>query len=322
MKIGWGKKLSAIVVGVVLVSAFTVSQAFSWGSATHAYIDDHLGKKGPVRNLNEIYGGMAPDVFNYLFSNLNWLNYLYVETHYEDNISVWKKADTILEKAVAFGFVSHNGITGADATAHGNYAYDAPDGWVITKAVEMANSSRIHPFLGKFNLVDENGIVWAGYELCHNFIESAVDLLIAQHDRSLGGKISIAALSRTPKFPDLLVKAYAKRFMEAFKLDRQTAVTVIRSAENEFRKSMVSYGFALAQEPEVAQGLIADQLAALAPAFLAAYAITLPDGTDLSELSNYFLGVAIDMCKGEYLTPVENTIQFVSSNLAEMAIPY
>jgi hypothetical protein len=50
---------------------------------------------------------------------------------------VWKKADTILEKAVAFGFVSHNGITGADATAHGNYAYDAPVGWVIAKAVEL-----------------------------------------------------------------------------------------------------------------------------------------------------------------------------------------
>ena len=124
MKKGYGKKLSAIFVGVVLVSALTVSQAFSWGPATHAYIDDHLGRKGPVRNLNEIYGGMAPDVFNYLFSNIAWLNYLYEETHYNGNILVWKKADTITEKAVAFGFVSHNGITGADGTAHGSYDYD------------------------------------------------------------------------------------------------------------------------------------------------------------------------------------------------------
>jgi hypothetical protein len=233
---------------------------------------------------------------------------------------VWKKADTILEKAVAIGFVSHNGITGADATAHGNYAYDAPVGWVIAKAAEMANSPQIRTILKDFDLVDENGVVWAGYELCHNFIESAVDLLIAQHDRSLGGKISAAALARTPQFPDLLVQAYAKSFMETFKLDRQTAVTVIRSAENEFRKSMVSYGFALAQEPAAAQGLMADQLAALAPAFLTAYGITLPAGTDLSGLSNYFLGVALDMCKDEYLIPVENSIQFVSNNLAGMLI--
>jgi hypothetical protein len=317
-----GEKLSAIVIGVILVSVFTVSQAFAWGSATHGYIDDHLGKKGPVRNLNEIYGGMAPDAFNYLFSNFNWLNYLYVETHYENNLFVWKKADTILEKAVAFGFVSHNGMTGADATAHGTYAYDAPDGWVIAKAVEMANMPAIYQFLEQFDLVDDGVIVWAGYELCHNFVESAVDLLIAQHDRSLGGKISAAALVRTREFPDLLVKAYAKGFKETFNLDRETAVTVIRSAENEFRKSMVSYGFALAQEPAVAQGLIADQLAALAPAFLNAYGITLPAGTDLSELSNYFLGVAIEMCKDDYLAAVENTIQFVSSNLAEMGIPH
>jgi hypothetical protein len=313
-------KPSAIVIGVILGSVLMINQVFAWGSATHAYIDDHLGKKGPVRNLNEIYGGMAPDVFNYLFSNLNWLNYLYYETHYEDNMLVLKKADTVLEKAVAYGFVSHNGITGADATAHGNYDYDAPDGWVIGKAVAMANRPDVLPFLEQFKLADEDVIAWAGYELCHTFIESAVDLLIAEHDRSLGGKISAAALARTPEFPGLLVKAYAKRFMEAFKLDWQTAVTVIRSAESEFRKNLVSYGVALAQEPQVAQGLIAEQLAALAPAFLNAYDVTLPADTNLSELSTYFLGIAIGMCKGEYLGAVDNTIQFVSGNLEGMRI--
>lgn len=319
MKKGHGK-LSAIVTGFIIGSVFMVNQVFAWGSATHAYIDDHLGKKGPVRNLNEIYGGMAPDVFGYLFSNLNWLNYLYYESHYEDNQLVLKKADTVLEKAVASGFVSHNGITGADATAHGNYDYSAPDGWVIAKAVAMANREDVHAVLKEFMLSGDDGIAWAGYELCHNFIESAVDLLIAEHDRSLGGKISAAALARTPEFPGLLVKAYAKRFMKAFKLDWQTAVTVIRSAESEFRKNLVSYGVALAQEPAVAQGLIAEQLAALAPAFLNAYGITLPDGTDLNELSSILLGIAVEMCKGEYLGVVDNTIQFVSGNLEGMRI--
>jgi len=319
MKKGHGK-LSAIVTGFIIGSVFMVNQVFAWGSATHAYIDDHLGKKGPVRNLNEIYGGMAPDVFGYLFSNLNWLNYLYYESHYEDNQLVLKKADTVLEKAVASGFVSHNGITGADATAHGNYDYSAPDGWVIAKAVAMANREDVHKVLKEFMLSGDDGIAWAGYELCHNFIESAVDLLIAEHDRSLGGKISAAALARTPEFPGLLVKAYAKRFMKTFKLDWQTAVTVIRSAESEFRKNLVSYGVALAQEPAVAQGLVAEQLAALAPAFLNAYGITLPDGTDLNELSSILLGIAVEMCKGEYLGAVDNTIQFVSGNLEGMRI--
>jgi len=58
MKRGHGKKLSAIVIVAILTTFILSSRAFAWGSATHAYIDDHLGKKGPVRNLNEMCGGM------------------------------------------------------------------------------------------------------------------------------------------------------------------------------------------------------------------------------------------------------------------------
>ena len=174
-----------------------------------------------VRNLNEIYGGMDQNVFNYLFSNIEWLDYLYNETHYANFLSVWKKADTILEKSVAFGFVSHNGITGADATAHGSYAYEDPNGWIIAKDVKMSEIEAVKNVLLKFGLTEEkqNGsieISAAGYELCHNFVESAVDLLIAQYDRRRGGKILAAALSRTPKFPELLVKAYVNGFKKTF----------------------------------------------------------------------------------------------------------
>ena len=50
------------IVALVLAS----STAFSWGIATHAYINDQLNKKQDYMNLQEIYGGMAPDLFNYL----------------------------------------------------------------------------------------------------------------------------------------------------------------------------------------------------------------------------------------------------------------
>ena len=76
------KKLSVTVFGFALFLALTMGQAYGWGSATHAYIDDHLGKKGPVKNLNEIYGAMAPDVFNFLFSNMDMMKYLYTVAHY------------------------------------------------------------------------------------------------------------------------------------------------------------------------------------------------------------------------------------------------
>jgi hypothetical protein len=322
MKRSYGKRLSAIVIGAILVSFTLSSQAFAWGSATHAYIDDHLGKKGPLRNLNEMYGGMATDVFNYLFVNLDWLNYLYMETHYEHNIVLWKKANTILEKAVAFGFVSHDGVTGADATAHGSYNYSAPDGYVIAKAVLMAQN--LNGLLTQMGLATDTEISEAGYELCHTFVESAVDLLVAGQERSLGGKISAAALARTHEFQDLLVKAYARGFAKAFGLEYAMAVKTIRSAENEFRRNMVSYGLALAQEPDIAEGLIAEQLVALAPAFLAAYGVELklPEGTDLKQLSDYLIGEAMTLCEDDYLTAVENTILFVSSNIPHMGRSY
>jgi hypothetical protein len=85
---------------------------------------------------------------------------------------------------------------------------------------------------------------------------------------------------------------------------------------------MVSYGLALAQEPEVAKGMIAEQLVALAPAFLGAYGVQLPEGLDLMALSIQLLDAAIAICEADYLVAVENTIPFVSNNLATMGISY
>jgi hypothetical protein len=97
---------ACISVGVVIlyVILFT-SNAFPWGSATHAYIDDKIGKKLPLKNLNEIYGGMAADIFNFYPEVLvptSEYYYLYVQTHY--NPSLWSEArrQSDLEKARHF----------------------------------------------------------------------------------------------------------------------------------------------------------------------------------------------------------------------------
>lgn len=314
------RKNDAIGLLVSCILFLCVTQAYGWGSATHAYIDDRIGKQGPLRNLNEIYGGMAPDVFNYLFDHPDWLEYLYMETHYENNIDLWKKANTPLEKAVAFGFVSHNGFTGADATAHGTYNYSDPDGYVIAKTVWMVNSTPVKELLDGLFLGDPDNVAAATYELCHTFVENAVDLLLARQDPSLGGKISAAALARTREFPDLLVKAYARRFAHQFGLDYATAAKTIRSAESEFRKTSVFYGLALAQEPETARELIVEQLVALAPAFLASYEVELDlhEGTTLKQLSDDLIGEAITLCEGDYLSTVQQTILLVSSYLELM----
>src|SRR5512138_1476024 len=96
------KRVIAVLVAALLLVG-SATQAGAWGSATHVFIDDHLGAQGPLRNLNEIYGGMAPDVFNYLFDHPDLLQYLYVQTHY-GYLKVWEEADTLLGKAAVYGF--------------------------------------------------------------------------------------------------------------------------------------------------------------------------------------------------------------------------
>ena len=64
-----GMKKELMGLGVIfLMSFFLTTDAFAWSAATHAYIEDHLGEKRGLDNNNEIYGGILPDVFNYLFN--------------------------------------------------------------------------------------------------------------------------------------------------------------------------------------------------------------------------------------------------------------
>src|SRR5512139_3979545 len=109
---------NVLVVGVFCLGLlFSSSEAFPWGFATHAYIDDHLGKTDTQNNLNEIYGGVMPDLFNTLFDYPEYLEFLPVQTHLK-SMKVWKASRGKVEKSLAFGFVSHNDRWGADFTAH------------------------------------------------------------------------------------------------------------------------------------------------------------------------------------------------------------
>jgi hypothetical protein len=317
MKKEYGKKLLAILIGVILVSVFTVSQSFAWGSATHAYIGDNLGKKGPVKNLNEIYGGMAPDVFNFLFSNLDMMKYLYTVTHYkiypDDYLKVWDNSHNFLSKSIAFGFVSHNGNFGADVTAHHySLVFKNGEGYVVIKARELNNYLKLQQYGFSNEVADE---------LCHDLIEFALDIMITQEHKSLAAKISSAAMLRTPEFPLILVKAYAKGLAQQkfTGINYPTAVRMILQSENEFRKSMISYGQALMQDQQTAIDLIAQQLVNLAKAFLGE--LPGPEYMFL-KLAKTGLSLSINICSSDFDIELEKTIDFVSGELADNGISY
>ncbi len=304
-----------VVLSVIfLVLVVFSSEAFPWGFATHAYIDDHIGKKSGLSNANEIYGGLAPDIFNYLFEFPEYLAFLSDQTHHQPE-KVWNAAGWGLEKSVAFGFVSHNDTWGADFTAHhACLTCGQAQGYAIAKAIDLLTMAPLPPDLG---IPDEI----AG-EIFHEIVENSVDILIKRADPAIGQKIVSAALLRSPRFPQLLVNSYGKDFAASAGISESEAAAFIISAEKEFRKSMVLYGMALMQDEETAIELIAEQTADLAGSFLGSFGIPVPPREQIIEMVIGYMTLAISICESDHADEIKATIRFVDRNLIGNGISY
>jgi hypothetical protein len=307
-------KIAAGIGIVLLTLALYSSEAFSWGFATHTYINDHIGKRGALTNANEIYGGVGPDLFNYLFDYPEYLAYLTDQTHHHPK-KVWSAADYGLEKSLAFGFMSHNDTWGIDYTAHhACRTCAAPEGYAIAKAKTILAIAPLPTELG----IPEDVAV----EIIHEIVENSVDILIQRTDPLIGQKIMSAALLRSPQFPRLLVKVYGQDFAAFAGITPAEAAVFIISTEREFRKSIALYGLALSQDEETAIQLIAEQTADLAGTFLGGYGIPLPPKEQIIEMVVGYMTLAISICEPDYLGEVKATIRFVDHNLAAHGIYY
>jgi hypothetical protein len=309
-----GRKPLGLLGVLLLTSLLIAPEASPWGSAVHAYIDDHLGANRPLRNANEMYGGMAPDVFNYLFDHPDQLQFLYAQSH-NNFMRLWEVAHRRLGRSVAFGFVSHNDVWGADSTAHHRCTQcDAPYGYVIVKAQQMV---KLAPLSG-LGISDEVAL-----EVHHNIVESAVDLLIRRQDPHVGQRITAAALLRSPDFPALLVDAYARDFSRQFDLTRSEAAKTITAAEMNFRRMMLQYGQVLMQDDETAMQLVAEQIADQATTYLGSFGVTLPlSPPEVVELAQQLLGVAMWLCEPDYTQEIQGTIHAVDHALHTHGIRY
>jgi len=311
------KRIGIVLGMVTLMLVFYSSEAFPWGFATHAYINDHLGKRRGLCNASEIYGGMTPDVFNYLFDYPQYMTFLTGETH-ANFMKVWDSAGWGLQKPLAYGFVSHSV---ADFTAHGEETYTI-QGYATVKAEELLNmklprelSKSIHKLK---NLVADERIL---IEMFHIIVENAVDILIKRNDDHLvGGKITSAALLRSPDLPLLLVKAYASDLATTFEISPLEAAAFIVSAEKEFRKSIILYGQILTLDEPTAIRLISEQTADAGIAYLGLYGIDLTglfqDEEDLIGLIVALTNAAISICD-DYRQEIDATIEFVDQWLED-----
>jgi hypothetical protein len=226
-----------------------------------------------------------------------------------------------LGKALAYGFVTHNEVWGADSTAHQNgLTFGQGEGYIIAKAPELA--AILEAFAPYADLGLPHEITLA---ISHELVEDGVDLLVKRLDPSIGRKLKSSAFFRTSDFPVYLVKAYAKDFTEEFGISSHEATKFIIAAEREFRKRMMMYGEALTQDDATAIQLIAEMTANIAVSFLAANGLSLPPGVEIEDivpLIEFAIGQSMVICANDFVGEIEATIDFVSQNLAANGISY
>jgi hypothetical protein len=311
-------KKSTVFVGALFLSVFLATPAFPWGWTVHTYIDEQFTTKWRLQNANQVYGGLAPDLFNFRFDAPEYRGYLQDRTH-NDFMPVWNAAKSKPAKALAFGFVSHNEVWGIDSTAHrAGITFGQQTGYVIAKAYALMAILNQVPEFWALQLPEPVVLTVA-----HELVERGVDLLMEKLDPMIGLKLAAAALPPNPNFPLLMEKAYAADLATHFGISRIEAVKFIKSSERQFRQTMILYGHVLMQDDATAIALMAEQLEEMAKAFLAAVGLPpLPDGVDIQPLLKFGIEYAMSLCAGDFEAEVEATVDYVEHQLRAHGISY
>ncbi len=280
------------------------STAYPWGFAAHAYLAHWLNKQEGDRDLNEIYGAMAPDMFNFRFDlPVYGDGEIYQQLHYLWQ-NVWDRKKTGMEKGLGYGFISHNDAWGADFTAHhAGITHGTEEGYVIAKAEELLAAD---PTL--LLLTDEQ----TALELCHTFVEYGLEILTTRIDPTIGQQITAAAVYRSPRFSSMLVEAYAESFAPLFGNDPAVAQQVIVAGEAEFRGQMMLYGQLLMLDEETLTLVFAQHLAEFADE----YGVEVPPWIDPVEVIQSYLQTAVQICEDGYAAELHATAQYLDAAMA------
>ena len=230
---------------------------------------------------------------------------------------MWNASRWGLERSLAYGFVGHNDAWGADFTAHHLcQTCGAAEGYAIAKARELLAIAPLPPELG----IPEDVAI----EIFHEIVENSVDIPVSKKtDPLIGKKIAASAISRSPEFPILLTKAYAKDLATYGGISDLEAARLITSAEKGFRKNLILYGHILTQDEETAIRLTSEQTADLAEGFLGLYGIQLPiPKEEIIQIVIGYTTLAISICENDYQHEIEATIHFVDQQLQGHGITY
>lgn len=277
---------------LALVAATAVLQA--WGPGTHTYVAYRLKEVG-TNKAELLYGAIAPD-FN-LLASMSSTDPLFLATHYQA-LRPWEVAVTPQEKALAWGFASHNEAWGADRTAH-IASLTLPDtgrGYVIQKAEALQQALTLQLTAAHMDAF----LPMITPDNCHFILEYGIDLLARRLDPYLGAKLVEAASHRSPQMGSLLARAYAPGYL--------ATGTQLATMEGIWRTYMIRYGDILKQPEDKALPMMADFLVDLGIQL----GVLQNPGPELRPALVQLIGLALQdaiaLCTPDYGTEIEATL--------------
>lgn len=221
-----------------LVTALLLAPAvpsLAWGPGTHAVVALGVAKARGASAGNDylalqaVYGAAAPDIAWQAEEPLR--SALGAAMHDEPGyLEPWELARpwSSVERAFAWGWLTHNQVWGADYYAHIGDPFEgawpaAGPGYVVERAGLLAAAQGIPE------------------DVAHDYVEVAIDLLVDQKFPGLrvGQMVRNAAASRDRQVPSLVVRSYAD-------VPGASRVT-IRALELEFRGGLAIYGEGLSR---------------------------------------------------------------------------
>jgi hypothetical protein len=311
-------RYTLFVLAVLMLWWSVPAPLYGFGLATHAYIAREAGDQQGPASLPEIYGAVLPDVFNLVFGD-TYQTQLATQTHLEF-MKLIEQAQSAQDKALAFGFASHNESWGADWTAHISSTADPNDGYVTAKADDLAAllAPKVRLFLLFSGVPNSSTVVKDVLPLvAHSAVETAIDLLVAQNeDPDIGERLAWAARTRGWAAPLLLGKAYAADLAATAGTTEAVAAPLIIAAESEFRLQVESYGAVLSQADPV--DALTQQGAELARLLLAAEQGIIVDIPP--DLMKEIVDAALDAVKDDYAAELAATVTRIRQELESHGI--
>ncbi len=297
------KKAFIVLASTCFISFMIPAAAFSWNQATHAYVAERLGARVGHDNLNEMWGSVCPDLFNFIFDPSVCPDWIADQTHgitdQKSFMKVWDAAGTKSEEPLAYGFLTHNQAWGADLTAHiSSLTFGKDQGYIIVKAELLLNTpypdNPDRTFDDEFQSFDDAfaylGVVDPEQRLlvAHLISEYAVDIMLRNDvEPLLGRKLATAARNETKGFSTLLEKALAADYaVHCFSGDYLKAADVLTAVEKKHRKDMIFLGEAISQPKPIAVQLLAEQVVGVLSDFLSSQ-LPVPEAVEIVKAAIY-----------------------------------